>query len=334
MIVPASRPDSTFAHESAHAFWALDEYSGTTANYLTRRGYYNTPNSNHASNPDPSFVQQDSIMANDPARENAWLSNVTSISSQETLGWKDSDGDGLFDVLDVPFKLEGVGRYDSAMGKYLFTGFSSVDTLPNQNSSGLQNDITINQIREIQYSIDDGSWSTIQTLPPRSYQAALDVGIPVAAGEHTIKIRTIDTRTGAMSPEFVASMSVPTQTPTPGGISGFVYEDDNRNGEWDSDERPLTDWALNLVDSSGQPLNLIRRVEPSQSAELTLLNTINSEATLSAVGSEVANNEVRARTTTRAFGRARSSRTTASCSATTSTPGTPAANCGSTSPRR
>ena len=111
------------------------------------------------------------------------------------LGWKDTDGDGLFDVLDVPFLLEGVGRYDSSLGQYLFSGFTSVDTLPNQNTSGLQNDITINQVREVQFSLDDGPWTTVQTLPARTYQTSLSVGIPVPAGEHTIKIRTIDTRT-------------------------------------------------------------------------------------------------------------------------------------------
>ena len=302
MIVPASRPASTFAHEAGHAFWALDEYAGTTANYLTRRGYYNTPNSNHASNPDPQFVQQDSIMANDPARENAWLGNVSSTSSKEMIGWKDTDGDGLFDVLDVPFLLEGIGHYDSSLEQYLFSGFTSVDTLPNQNTSGLQNDITINQIREVQYSLDDGPWTTIETLPARTYQSSLDLGIPVVAGSHTIKIRAIDTRTGAMSPEFVGSTAEPTQSPTPGGLSGFVYLDDDGNGAWDSGELPLPDWALNLVDESGEVLDLVRRIEPSQYAELTLLNNVNSEAVLTAVGSEVANNEVRARTTSRAPG--------------------------------
>lgn len=301
MIVPASRPASTFAHEAAHAFWALDEYAGTTANYLTRRGYYNTPNSNHASNPDPLFVQEDSIMANDPARENAWLGNVTSTSSREMLGWKDSDGDGLFDVLDVPFLLEGIGRYDSSLEEYLFTGFSSVDTLPNQNTSGLQNDITINQIREVQYSVDEGPWTTIQTLPARTYLTELDLSIPVPAGNHTVKIRTIDTRTGAMSPEFVGSTSEPTQSPKP-GLSGFVYEDEDGSGSWDSGEQPLPDWALVLVDEFGEEVNLVRRIEPSQFAELALLNNVNSEALLTAVGSEVSNNEVRARTTSKVAG--------------------------------
>jgi hypothetical protein len=298
VIVPADRPGSTFAHEIGHMFWGLDEYLGTTANYLTRRGYYNTPNTNHDGNPEEGFSQQDSIMANDPAREDAWVGKITSTSSAEMIGWRDSDGDGLFDVLDVPFILDGIGRYDEATQNYRFTGSSSVDTLPNRNSSGLQNDITINQIREVQVSIDGSTWTAIQTLPQRTYQTGIDVAIPLTPGEHTIKIRTIDTRTGAMSPEFVGTTSMPTQTPSPGGVSGFVYRDDDSDGTWDPGEPPLPDWALDLVDEFGVELDLLRRIEPNQYAEFALLNNVHSEALLSAVGSEVANTQVRAKSTT------------------------------------
>ena len=62
----------------------------------------------------------------------------------------------------------------------------------------------------------------------------------------------------------------------------------------------MPDWALNFVDEFGNDVELVRRIEPSQYAELTLLNSINAQATLTAVGSEVSNNEVRARTTGRA----------------------------------
>src|SRR5205085_3223428 len=62
MVVPADRPASTYAHEAGHQFWALDEYSGASS-YLTKRGYYNTQNTNASNNPAPGFVQQPSIMS-------------------------------------------------------------------------------------------------------------------------------------------------------------------------------------------------------------------------------------------------------------------------------
>src|SRR5262249_54151272 len=49
-VVPASRPPTTFAHETGHQFWALDEYAGGDP-YTTNRGYYNGQNLNAEDNP-------------------------------------------------------------------------------------------------------------------------------------------------------------------------------------------------------------------------------------------------------------------------------------------
>lgn len=83
----------------------------------------------------------------------AFEAHTSSPSSLELIGWRDSDGDGLMDVLDVPFTLEGTGAYDPDSGVYRFVGESSVQTLPNLNpresalpTESLQNDITINRI--------------------------------------------------------------------------------------------------------------------------------------------------------------------------------------------
>ena len=70
------------------------------------------------------------------------------------IGWQDSDADGVFDVLDVPLTLTGSGYYDPDAEVYRFVGHSAVQTLPNQNTSGLQNDITINEVSVAEYSTD------------------------------------------------------------------------------------------------------------------------------------------------------------------------------------
>ncbi|MEO8272414.1 MAG: hypothetical protein ABI557_22080 [Aureliella sp.] len=62
MVVPSTRPASTYAHETGHLFWARDEYTGG-GSYSDFRGYYDTQNINAANNPTPGFVQQPSIMA-------------------------------------------------------------------------------------------------------------------------------------------------------------------------------------------------------------------------------------------------------------------------------
>jgi hypothetical protein len=286
MVVPADRPASTFAHEAGHMFWAFDEYLGTANGHTARRGYYNTPNTNHASNPAPDFVHQSSIMSNGTSLEAAWAGNVSSQSSLEMIGWRDSDGDGIFDVLDVPFTLEGLGRFDSSSNTFRFTGTSSVRTLPNLNSSGLQNDITINQIRVVEVQIDNGPWMAVQTMPSRTYQANLDLSIAVpSGGDHILRIRTHDTRTGVTSNVFEAYVDGPPQsTPAPGGVGGFVFRDDNGNGAWDAGEPPLPDFAIEILNASDEPLDLQRYVEPSEYVSGTELGAIHPEVTLTAIG--------------------------------------------------
>ncbi|MCA9160707.1 MAG: hypothetical protein KDA72_20390, partial [Planctomycetales bacterium] len=45
MVVPSTRPASTYAHETGHLFWARDEYAGG-GSYSDFRGYYDTQNIN------------------------------------------------------------------------------------------------------------------------------------------------------------------------------------------------------------------------------------------------------------------------------------------------
>ena len=76
-VSPSDRPASTFSHETGHIFYAKDEYLGA-GSYLDFRGYYNTQNLNAANNPDPDFVQADSIMATGQLLENAYANHTSS----------------------------------------------------------------------------------------------------------------------------------------------------------------------------------------------------------------------------------------------------------------
>src|SRR5262245_26091354 len=112
MVVPASRPPATWAHETGHQFWALDEYLGG-GTYSSQRGYYNTPNLNAADNPDPGFVQADSVMSNGVPMASSYANHTLDPYAMAMVGWQDSDHDGIFDVLDVPFTLSGSGQYNA-----------------------------------------------------------------------------------------------------------------------------------------------------------------------------------------------------------------------------
>ena len=116
------------------------------------------------------------------------------------IGWQDSDGNGIFDVLDVPSKLEGSGYWDPLSQLYHFVGRAAVQTLPNMNSSGLKNDITLNRIGEIQYRFDGGPWQL--WTAPNAYEVELELAIPVPPGASEIQIRARDPATTVTSNLF------------------------------------------------------------------------------------------------------------------------------------
>jgi hypothetical protein len=303
MVVPASRPIASFAHEAGHEFWALDEYRvvdpdtglpipGTTE-YLRRRGYYNTQNLNAADNPQVGFVQADSIMSNGASMSNSFANHTLDPYTMSHVGWQDGDNDGIFDVLDVPFSLGGTGQYNPTTGLYTFTGYSRVNTLANRNSSGLQNDITINQINVLEASIDDGPWQTIKSFPARSYEVNdFSVNIPIPAGLHTIRLRTADTRTGVKSNELFAETDTPLHSN--GSISGLVFSDLNGNGAWESGEPALADVGLKVTNLNNTPINLHHLVEPDEATEGQVLNSVDG-AVLSVLGGGSGTKDVTAR---------------------------------------
>ncbi|MBI2480470.1 MAG: hypothetical protein HYV60_18135, partial [Planctomycetia bacterium] len=304
LVTLASRPASTITHETGHIFWALDEYQGG-GTYNATRGYYDTPNTNAWDNPTPGYVRQPSIMDRGSCEEgggllcNGYEQHTSDPSSLEMLGWRDSDGDGLFDVLDVDHTLEGTGYYDSASGNYRFVGESSVQTLPNLNpreapspTKSLQNDITINRISRAEYRINGGAWQT--AAAPDAYVAALDLSFAVPSTASLVEIRTVDGVTGVTSPVFVADLTRPAST-SQSGISGFVFGDTDSDGEFETGESGLAGRTVRLVDSSGQPISRQKGIEPDNYAPDAVLNNVLPDVTLMAIGTETSGGTVYAR---------------------------------------
>ncbi len=113
IVTPSTRPASTITHEMGHIFWARDEYAGG-GSWSDRRGYYDTQNLNAADNPTPGFQQEISIMRGGVPLTAAYEQHVSPASTLAMVGWQDSDGDGIFDLADVPLRLEGTGYLDVA----------------------------------------------------------------------------------------------------------------------------------------------------------------------------------------------------------------------------
>ena len=282
-VLPLGRPVSSFAHETGHIFWGDDEYLGGDP-HDSRRGYYNSQNSNGLQNAPAEFVQQPSIMASGQNLRTAFDTHTSSAATLAMIGWQDSDQDGIMDVLDVPISLEGSGRYEATTGEYRFVGKSQVRTLRNQNSAGLQNDITINRLRVVEYSIDSGAWQSIKTLD--AYSADLDVRIPVAASATSVRVRTRDTITDVSSDEFTGALGSATRSNGP-GIRGFLFNDADQDGVWDTSEAGLKNREVSLVDATGKPINLLLDIEPDDFAEGTALNGLPSGVLFQAQGTSV-----------------------------------------------
>lgn len=257
-ITPSARPASTYAHELGHIFWARDEYEGA-GSWTHRRGYYNAQNTNASDNPAPDFVHQPSIMSAGVVLTEAYDNHVSPASTLAMVGWRDSDGDGVFDVLDVPLKLTASAAYLEASEVLRVVGTASAVALPNANSSGLQNDITLNRISRLEYRVDGGNWLT--AAAPDAQQVELDLEIPLASSFSTVELRVIDATTGITSPTIVIPRN--RAAGNEASISGFLFVDRDGDSVWDADEELLQSAAVSLIDVTAVPGG---RVEPDEFA--------------------------------------------------------------------
>lgn len=249
VVTPSTRPASTIAHEMGHIFWAKDEYPGG-ASWTDRRGYYNSQNLNAADNPSSGFVQEDSIMSSGIVLANAYNDNVSPDVTLAMIGWRDTDGDGIFDLADVPLDLHGEGYFDASSSTYHFTGSASAVPLINQNSSGLQSDITLNRISKLQYRVDGGAW--INVSEPDQQQADFDVAVSLGQAFSSIEWRVIDDQIGVTSAVIVGDATLPAFSTTSG--SGVAFIDDDDNGQRDSSEQLLAGAKAEIKNIDGSEL--------------------------------------------------------------------------------
>ncbi len=259
MVVPSTRPTSTFTHELSHLFWGDDEYVGGDP-WTDRRGYYNTQNLNAAENPTPGFQQEISIMAGGTFRTAAFQQNVSPASTLAFLGWQDSDGDGIFDVLDVPLELNGVGRFDAEASRLRFEGTARAVALPNQNSLGRQNDITLNRISRIEYRVDGGNWLT--AVSPDLQETEVSFEVPLQPGFETVEIRAIDAATGVTSPSITVSELRPGAAPS--SIQGFAFLDADGGQTLSAGEAPVSELVATVIAADSGALPAHDVVDPAQ----------------------------------------------------------------------
>jgi hypothetical protein len=179
--------DAVVAHEVGHIFRALDEYREAGIDCHTVTGYLNIQNSNSLF---PSAgacgMNQACIMR---GQISPFASHAICPATQQQLGWRDSDGNGLFDPVDTTVTVSA-DLAGSVGGLLRYTGWASDNPWP-ANSP-----VSINWITDVEYRLDglgdwlkatptDGAWNG----PSESF--SFSVG-PLNDGPHTITVQALN----------------------------------------------------------------------------------------------------------------------------------------------
>lgn len=188
----------TTSHETGHIFWALDQYQSACQPFgcAYKTGYLNVENQNCDATP---------VCATDVASVmRAGISGIDQYGSWQ-LGWKDSDVDGIPDVVDYTSTGPGVSLNvytpDPTTNKTLaYSGSGSVGpAVDNQNPfySGAGQDILISSVKvsNAQYKVDSGSWSNASPsdgLFDSQSESCNFTTQPLSNGTHNVYLKTID----------------------------------------------------------------------------------------------------------------------------------------------
>jgi hypothetical protein len=167
--------DRSGAHEIDHMFYATDEYDGTTE----YSGYLNVPD-----------VEGSGALMD---KNEWWLSTGT----KGQIGWRDSDGDGLQDIIDT-FPDTVLTPYSSdPTDKSVLTYTGTVREIPYPNNNpqvlaSQRRDITINKITRVEIRIDKGPWQDASADDGAFDEAEENFSFttpPLSIGNHTIEAR-------------------------------------------------------------------------------------------------------------------------------------------------
>lgn len=140
--------DAVAAHEIGHVFYALDQYAGAQQPCSQRSGYLDVENQNSQYGMCLSDV--DSIMRSGTG---PYLARAIDPYAAGQIGWRDSDGDGILDPLDVALAIESRVPLVSE-GSARIEG--TVRILPYPSLS--RPDATINRLVDVRYRFDGGEW--------------------------------------------------------------------------------------------------------------------------------------------------------------------------------
>lgn len=176
---------AVIAHEFAHLFGALDQYSAAGVRCDQRSGYLFTPTTNSMFN--NCGTNEPSIM-----REliNSFITGAVDASARAQLGYRDSDGDGIIDVLDTMPSLALTAMRQEPGQRPLVELVARDVPYP----SPVQPDVSINPITAIEYRVDQSDWQFVEPVDG-SYNNVSETAqfeLPLYDGEYVVEFRALN----------------------------------------------------------------------------------------------------------------------------------------------
>jgi hypothetical protein len=143
--------DWRVAHETGHIFWAVDEY----IDEAFYQGYLNV-----------SSIPHSGGLMDTPGSWNLSGKPHGMNGTWGQVGWRDSDGDGIQDIVDTPNEVY-LNQYRRIVNQFNFTGAATVTPYPNRNSHpySSKRNVTINKIQSVQFRVDNGTWQNASMTP-------------------------------------------------------------------------------------------------------------------------------------------------------------------------
>lgn len=185
-----SNMEIVMAHEMGHIFGALDEYASSGCTDTERSGYLSVQNTN-CENGTPAT--QDSIMRSYNSQFIAYPNHLASTPVRGMVGFRDGDGDRIYDPRDTGVSLSITSTPASLISENTVSYQGSVTDIP--FPSPTMSDVSINTITSVQYQIDSASWVNCSANDGIFNQFQENFTCQVTNlpdGLHTIKIRGLN----------------------------------------------------------------------------------------------------------------------------------------------
>ena len=180
--------DAVAAHEIGHIFLALDQYDAAHQPCTRQSGYLGVENQN--SEYGDCASDEASIMRGHtrPFREGA-----IDEYARGQIGWRDSDGDGIFDPVDTTLRVTSSSYVTDTSQSNILTFVGSVRDDP--APSPLRRDTVINTIDNIHYRVAGEEWIDAVSTSGGfdAYQEDFTFTTPpLPTGEWTVELHVID----------------------------------------------------------------------------------------------------------------------------------------------